>query len=181
MKSFLPIFFLAFASFAIASPAYALQCTAQQTLCTAGGSQFCANGDANVCHAVGGEVVQGGGSDTTDQTPASPSSPTVTSPVPAQSSDTAGGSGNTGGFANPLKAGSITELISAVLHGIVQLGSILLVLALVYVGFLFVAAQGAEEKIRDARNALLWTVVGGLILLGAETIARVIGATVEAL
>ena len=73
------------------------------------------------------------------------------------------------------------ELLTIVLHAIVQIGSILLVLALVWVGFLFVAAQGAEEKIRDARNALMWTILGGLLLLGAEAIARVISATVEAL
>jgi hypothetical protein len=88
---------------------------------------------------------------------------------------------NASGFPNPLKAASLSELLTVILHAIVQIGSILLVLALVYVGFLFVAAQGAEEKIRDARGALVWTVVGGLLLLGAETIAKVVEATVKAL
>ena len=49
---------------------------------------------------------------------------------------------------------------------------------LVYVGFLFVAARGNEEKISSARSALVWTVVGGLILLGASAISAVIQATV---
>lgn len=97
------------------------------------------------------------------------------------------GSTNTSGTAsgqtlvNPLKAGSIPELLAAVLGGAVQIGSIFLVLALVWVGFLFVTAQGAEEKIKSARAALMWTVVGGLILLGAQGIALVIQATVGAL
>ena len=86
-----------------------------------------------------------------------------------------------GALQNPLNAGSIPELIGVVLRAVVQLGSIVLVLALVWVGFLFVAAQGAEEKIREARNALVWTVIGGLILLGATDISAAIQATAQAL
>ncbi len=84
-------------------------------------------------------------------------------------------------LSNPLKASSISELLTVVLQAVVRLGAIFLVLALVYVGFLFVQAQGKEEKIRDARQALMWTVIGGLILLGAEAIALVIESTVNAL
>lgn len=86
-----------------------------------------------------------------------------------------------GALQNPLNAGSIPELIGVVLRAVVQLGSIVLILALVWVGFLFVAAQGAEEKIREARNALVWTVIGGLILLGATAISAAIQATAQAL
>ena len=52
---------------------------------------------------------------------------------------------------------------------------------LVYVGFLFVTAQGNETKITAAKSGLLWTVVGALILLGAQAIALAIEATVKAL
>lgn len=69
----------------------------------------------------------------------------------------------------------------AVLRAVVTLGSILLVVAIVWVGAQFVFAQGQEEKIRDARNALMWTVIGGLVLLGAEAISIVIQATVSTL
>lgn len=82
---------------------------------------------------------------------------------------------------NPLNAGSLPELLNVVLEAVISIGTIILVLALVWVGFLFVFAQGSEEKIRDARNALLWTVVGGLVLLGAQAISTVIEATVGAL
>lgn len=82
---------------------------------------------------------------------------------------------------NPLRAGSLPELLTIVLEAIVQIGSILLVLALVWVGFLFVMAQGAEEKIRDARGAFVWTVIGGMLLLGAKAISEVIQATVQTL
>ncbi len=52
---------------------------------------------------------------------------------------------------------------------------------LVFVGYEFVAAQGAPEKIKEARGMLLWTVVGALVLLGAQAIAMGIQATVTAL
>jgi hypothetical protein len=52
---------------------------------------------------------------------------------------------------------------------------------LIYVGFLFVTARGEPGKITAARQALLWTVVGALILLGAEAISAGIQATVKAL
>ena len=85
-----------------------------------------------------------------------------------------------GGLVNPLKSiNSLEDLLTAILDAVVRIGSIILVLALVYVGFLFVVAQGAEEKIRNAKTALLWTIIGGLILLGASAIGAVISATVD--
>lgn len=84
------------------------------------------------------------------------------------------------GLINPLnKIGSFPQLLTAILGAVVTIGSIVLVLALVYTGFLFVAAQGSEEKIRSAKGALMWTVIGGLILLGAQTIGMVIETTVN--
>ena len=84
-----------------------------------------------------------------------------------------------GGLVNPLKGiDSLPQLLTALLAAIVQIGTIILTLALVYVGFLFVVAQGSEEKIRDAKGALLWTLIGGLILLGASAIGAVVAATV---
>lgn len=89
--------------------------------------------------------------------------------------------GEPGALINPLKVCSIPEFLALVLQGVVQIGSMILVLALIWVGFLFVAAQGNEEKIKNARSALVWTVVGGLLLLGAQGIALVIHATVSSL
>ena len=96
----------------------------------------------------------------------------------------ANGAGDTGGngLVNPLNSiNSLPELLTAILKGVVEIGAIFLTLMIVYVGFLFVAARGNEEKIRSARDALMWTVIGGLILLGAEAISLVIQATVKTL
>lgn len=87
-----------------------------------------------------------------------------------------------GGLTNPLNnIDSLPDFLNAILDAIVTLGTILLTLAIIYVGFLFVVAQGNEEKIKSARSALMWTVIGGLILLGAKTIGMVIASTVGAL
>jgi len=83
---------------------------------------------------------------------------------------------------NPLSAGTnIETLLADILAYVVQIGAVVVVLMLVYVGFIFVTARGEPGKITKAREALLWTVVGALILLGAEAIALAIQATVKAI
>ena len=82
---------------------------------------------------------------------------------------------------NPLQVGSITELLSAVLDIIAQIALPIVVLAIIYTGFLFVKAQGNEEKLAEAKKALLWTVVGAIVLLGASVFSSAIEGTVESI
>ena len=83
---------------------------------------------------------------------------------------------------NPLGAGTdIQKLINQILAFVIRIGAIVVILMLVYVGFLFVTARGEPAKITAARQALLWTIVGALILLGAQVISLGIQATVQAL
>ena len=93
-----------------------------------------------------------------------------------------GTGGVEGGLKNPLKdIDSLEDMLQAILQAVVQLGAIILVIAIVYVGFKFVVAQGNEEKLTEARSALVWTVIGGLILLGAQAISLVIQETAGSL
>ncbi len=83
---------------------------------------------------------------------------------------------------NPLRGGGdLMTFLQNILDFVIEIGTVVVVLMLVYVGYLFVAAQGNETKITEARNALLWTVVGALILLGSKAIAIGIEATAQAL
>ncbi|CAN5703470.1 hypothetical protein BH11PAT2_BH11PAT2_05740 [soil metagenome] len=110
--------------------------------------------------------------------------PSATSPTVGGTPDSGtSASGCGGALCNPLKnISSLSDLLSAVLNAVVKtIAPIILTLALIYVGFMFVMAQGNEEKIRSARSALVWTVVGGLILLGANAILLVIQSTVSGL
>lgn len=89
---------------------------------------------------------------------------------------------------NPLNTGEcapnencLLNFLNKILEFVIRIGTVVVILMMVYVGYLFVVAQGKEEKIREARQALLWTVVGALILLGSQAIAKGIEATVKAL
>ena len=83
---------------------------------------------------------------------------------------------------NPLGSGvGLVDLLNKILDFVIQIGTIVVIFMVVYVGYLFVAAQGNDTKITAARTALLWTVVGALILLGAKAIALGIQATAQAL
>lgn len=86
-----------------------------------------------------------------------------------------------GGLENPLQVDSLDGFLNAILAGVVQIGTIILIMMLVYVGFLFVAARGNSEKLQSAKSALVWTVIGGLILLGATAIQLVITGTVRSI
>lgn len=99
-----------------------------------------------------------------------------------QNGTTNSGTGQNVTLINPLGAGTdINKLIADILQLVVRLGSVVVILMLVYIGFLFVAAQGNESKLTQAKQALMWTVIGALVLLGAEAIAQGIQATVNAL
>ena len=92
------------------------------------------------------------------------------------------GQGQTVSLINPLKSGANLEsFLQSILAFVIRLGTIAVILMLVFVGYKFVAAQGAPGKIEEARGMLMWTVIGALILLGAQAISMGIQATVTAL
>ena len=84
---------------------------------------------------------------------------------------------------NPLgdKINDLPSFIYAILEVVFQIGAILSVLAIIYVGFLFVSARGDPEKLVTARKAFLYTIIGIAVLLGATLIASVIDSTVNVL
>jgi len=97
---------------------------------------------------------------------------------PTNTTNTTGGTT----LLNPLSAGTnLQTFLQDILQFVVQIGTVVVILMLVYVGFLFATAQGDPSKISAARQALLWTVIGALILLGAQVIATGIQATATAL
>lgn len=83
---------------------------------------------------------------------------------------------------NPLQGGgSLEGFLFNILAFVIRIGTIVVILMTVFVGYKFVAARGEPGKITEARSMLLWTVVGALILLGSQAIAIGIKATVQAL
>jgi flagellar biosynthesis protein FlhB len=75
---------------------------------------------------------------------------------------------------NPLEAGSLVDLIRAVIRIVMRIAVIVAVVAIIWAGFLFVTAQGSEDKITKAKSIFLWTIVGVGIIVGANIIVDVI-------
>ena len=86
-----------------------------------------------------------------------------------------------GKICNPVPYETVNDFIKALLTGILKIGIPLVALAIIYCGFLFVAARGNPEKITKARDALMYTLIGAAILLGAWAIATLIANTVTSL
>jgi hypothetical protein len=75
----------------------------------------------------------------------------------------------------------IPTLVREILKIVITVGVPIVALAIIYSGFLFVAAQGNPEKLKKAKDTLLYVIIGAAILLGAYVIAEAIEATVAAI
>jgi hypothetical protein len=85
-------------------------------------------------------------------------------------------------FVNPLSTGSSLEALLLKIVDIVIFMLIpVIVLMLVYTGFLFVQAQGNPAKISEAKKVFVWTLVGAFVILAAQTLQVVIKDTVDSL
>lgn len=89
-----------------------------------------------------------------------------------------GGNKSSGFFQNPLQAKSLPALIDSLASVVLQLGVIVAALSIMYGGFLYVTAQGNEEKLASAQKAITWSLVGTAILIGAKVIIKVITGTI---
>ncbi len=92
---------------------------------------------------------------------------------------------NTGGpdsrLLNPLGEDSdLPGFLQELLDVIMVFAVPLIVFMIIYAGFLYVMARGNEAEVTKASKALLYAVIGGVIILGANIILAVIGGTVDA-
>jgi hypothetical protein len=86
-----------------------------------------------------------------------------------------------GTVCNPINESNISDFILVILQGVIKIGIPIVALAIIYSGFLFVAAQGNSEKLKEAKRALMYSLIGAAILLGSWAIAQLISNTVLAL
>ncbi len=84
---------------------------------------------------------------------------------------------------NPLGTSStdLPGFVANVLNAIVDLLFPVVVIMLLYSGFLFVISRGNIEKLGDAKKALMYTLIGAAIVLGASGLAHVIQNTISAI
>jgi hypothetical protein len=83
-----------------------------------------------------------------------------------------------GKICNPISSETFDKFIDKILTVVIQVGATVLVFFIVYSGFLFVSARGNEEQLKKAKTAILWTVIGGAILLGAKVLEHAISQTI---
>src|SRR3989344_1350540 len=98
------------------------------------------------------------------------------------SADCAAGNANntgTGMLENPIKVGTLTELLQKAIDIVWKLGIPVIVLVIIYTGFLFVAAQGNTTKLTKAKDALLWVIIGSAVVLGSWVLAKALAGTVK--
>lgn len=80
---------------------------------------------------------------------------------------------------NPIKANSLTEFFEMIIDVLLVFAVPLIVFFIIYAGFLYVTARGNEGTIQKAHMALLFAVIGGVIILGAKVLISVISGTVD--
>lgn len=108
---------------------------------------------------------------------------------PGNTGNPTAGPGNTGitltnpltGCQNKSNQDCLMSLLNGILGFVIEIGTVVIILMIVYVGFKFVTAQGEPGAITEAKQALLWTIIGALILLGAQAISVGLTETVRAL
>ncbi len=89
-----------------------------------------------------------------------------------------------GSYTNPITYGSIKtvpELLLALVDLVFLIAVPLIVICIIYSGFLFVTAGDNESQIGKARTVFLWTLIGAAVLLGAKAIAMAIQNTIDSL
>lgn len=99
------------------------------------------------------------------------------------SAQPAGGGTNTDseveGIGNPIKYNDLGQFIIAISEGIAQIGFYLVVIFIIFSGFLFVKARGNKADVEKAKETFFYTVIGAAILLGATVLANVISGTIN--
>lgn len=82
---------------------------------------------------------------------------------------------------NPLNSNfsSVPAFIAGALKALALIALPIISLFLVFSGFLFLTAQGNEQKLKTAKTNFLYVVIGALLILGAWIIATLIAGTVS--
>jgi hypothetical protein len=75
---------------------------------------------------------------------------------------------------NFLQVNSIEELLLAILNVLIVIATPIIILFIIYGGFLYVTAQGNPEQIKTATRTLTYAIIGGILIIGATAAAAII-------
>lgn len=75
---------------------------------------------------------------------------------------------------NPVTFPTITDLLAAILNVVIIISTPIVVMFIIYSGFLYVTARGNAEQIKQAGQALLYGIIGGVIIIGSVAIIAIV-------
>lgn len=78
---------------------------------------------------------------------------------------------------NPLRVDSISEVIILAVDIMIYVGVSFAILAIIFVGFKFIMAQGNSEKLKDAKMWFMWIIIGLAILISSKVIVEIVKNT----
>ncbi len=109
------------------------------------------------------------------------SSPTGTSGGSSANPPSSGNPSDSKGLTNPVGVSSIACLFYKIVDFVMSLSYIVIAFFLLLSGFKFVTAQGSDEKLTDAKKTFWYTIIGALILIGANTIIQVVQSIIKSI
>lgn len=85
------------------------------------------------------------------------------------------------GISNPLgnNINSLPDFIAEVIDIVILIVTPILILVIIYAGFLFVEARGNPGKLEKAKKTLGWVLLGAVIILAAKVMTSAIQGTVD--
>jgi len=104
----------------------------------------------------------------------------------SQSGNSGSVSGNTGPdsgkLENPVDSvPNLACLFYKIVDFVMSLSYVVIAFFLLLSGFKFVTAQGSDDKLTEAKTTFFYTIIGALILIGANTIIKVVQSIISGL
>lgn len=82
-------------------------------------------------------------------------------------------------IASPLAFSTFQDFLLAVLNVIIIIATPIIVLCIIYAGFLYVTARGNVQQTQQATRALTYSIIGGVLIIGAVAISGIIANLVS--
>lgn len=80
---------------------------------------------------------------------------------------------------NPLQVPTITGLLEGILAIVLVAAIPIVVIMLIYSGFLFVTARGNPQILETARRSLMYGIIGGVVILSGYAIIAIVQGIVD--
>lgn len=82
---------------------------------------------------------------------------------------------------NPIKSDTVQALFTDIIGIVLVFAIPIIVFFIIFAGFKYVTAQGNSEAISEANRMLLYALIGGLLILGANVLIEVVQGTVDSI